>query len=180
LRAELFLLPEQDGWLRTGSLTAWFVAAAISFFAGFNSRLSELGNPTPAANALLAAGAIVAVYLAQPLEHRLTSRLLRGARGLLVFSGIVAAVSVALALLTGEPALPSDKASPKVWDLTSWRVGCVVLALLTAVALWPGSSIPWAVERSRRYRQRTYGSFARWSERSGDYFKRHAERRPRN
>jgi hypothetical protein len=171
----MFLLPEQDGWLRTGSLAAWFVAAAIYFFARFNSRLSELGNPTPAANALLAAGAIVAVWLAQPLEHRLTSRLLRGARGLLVFSGIVAALSVAIALLTGEP----TKASGEVWDLSNWRVGCVVLALLTAVALWPGSSIPWAAEWWRRYRQRTYGNFATWSERSRDFFKSRAERRPR-
>jgi hypothetical protein len=180
LRAELFLLPEQDGWLRTGSLTAWFVAAAISFFAVFHSRLSELGNPTPAANALLAAGAIVAVYLAQPPEHRLTSRLLRGARGLVVFSGIVAAVSVAIALLTGEHSESSGQTSPKVWNLANWRVGCVVLALLAAVALWPGSSFAWAVERSRRYQQRTYGSFVTWSERSRDYFKRRAERRPRN
>jgi hypothetical protein len=179
LRAELFLLPEQDGWLRTGSLTAWFVAAAISFFAVFNSRLNELGNPTPAANALLAAGAIVAVYLAQPPEHRLTSRLLRGARGLVVSSGIIAAVSVAIALLTGEPAEPSGQTSPKVWNLANWRVGCVVFALLAAVALWPGSSVAWAVERSRRYQQRTYGSFVTWSERSRDYFERRAERRPR-
>jgi hypothetical protein len=156
------------------------VAAAISFFAVFNSRLSELGNPTPAANALLAAGAIVAVYLAQPLEHRLTSRLLRGARGLLVFSGIVAAVSVAIALLTGQPVGPSNQTTPGVWNLTNWRVACVVLALLAAIALWPGSSIPWAAERTRRYQQRTYGSFATWSERSLEYFKRRAERRPRN
>jgi hypothetical protein len=179
LRAELFLLPEQDGWMRTASLTAWFVAAAIVFFAVFNPRLSELGNPTPAANALLAAGAIIAVYLAQPLEHRLTSRLLRGARGLIVLSGLVAAVSVAIALLTGEPSRPSDQTSPQVWTLTYWRWLCVALALLAAIGLWPGSWIAWAIERSRRYQYKTYRILMLRIERIGDYFKRHAERRAR-
>jgi len=180
LRAELFLLPEQDGWIRTASLTAWFVAAAIAFFAVFNPRLSELGNPTPAANALLAAGAVIAVYLAQPLEHRLTSHLLRGARGLIVLSGFVAAVSVAIALLTGEPSRPSDQTStPHVWTLTHWRWLCVVLALLAAVGLWPGSWVAWAIERSRRYQYRTYRILIIWIERVGDYFKSHAERRAR-
>ena len=168
IEARLLLLPERGGWTNVAIVTAVFVAAAVTFAARHINELLMYHNAVPASGVLPAVGAVAVVYLARPFEHRLTSRLLAGARTLLVGIGAAAAATTAGLLLVPPPSLSTDPKSPP-GTLISNGIGpwapyrCwVVYAVWTLASVLLLGRLLWPVYSHARRIRRAAGARFAW------------------
>jgi hypothetical protein len=112
-------------------------------------RLSRVDRAPTAASALLALGAVIAVFIARPWEHGLTSRILRGLRAGLLVSAASATLVVA-ALLTVEPPSPGcSRRCPPALGAFDDVAPFALIGAWGVVLVMTGTTISWVVSRSR-------------------------------
>jgi hypothetical protein len=168
LATALYLRPPPTGWLLAAFAITFLVALSLTLIATQIETLYRVDRATSVSSLLLALGAVVVVFLARPLEHGLTARLLRGARASLSVSAIAALV--AIALLTGIDTPGSNGSSvplSKAVGMFYWARWWIVVPLAWASCGVIGLSLlSWYVSTTR-LRGKTPGFLDRYAARTG-------------
>jgi hypothetical protein len=141
----LYLRTPPNGWLLATAGTTFIFALAMTLISSSIRTLYGNDQATTTASILLGIGAVAAVFLARPLEHSFTSRLLRGARIALVAMALSALVAIGLLLRVGvaPPHVSSGEPVTTLIGSFGWiRWYCTGLAwaafaiILASLASW--------------------------------------------
>lgn len=131
----------------SGALIAAFLTTVALFAcAGFADKIAT--NPTSAPALLLILPGLIASYIARPEQHALTTRLLAGARLLLLASALLAYGAAAKLALSGGPVIGQTEIAHRAHSLRTWLYPSAILATFLLVGLaityLRGRSRPWA------------------------------------
>ena len=92
-------------------------------------------NPTSAPALLLILPGLIASYIARPDQHALTTRLLSGARRLLMFSAFLAYLAAGRVALSGGTPKTLDEVEARADSLETWLTWLAAFAFLSSAAL---------------------------------------------
>ncbi len=117
-----------DEFITGATVAGIFVAVAM--WAAFFLAGAAKSSPNSVPTLLLLVPSVIAAYAVRPSVHRLTARLLRGARVVVMVSALLPFIgAAALALTKHESGQLAGDTFRSIW------LGCAILATLLAVAL---------------------------------------------
>jgi hypothetical protein len=131
----------------SGALIAAFLTTLALFAcAVFADKIAT--NPTSAPALLLILPGLIASYIARPEQHALTTRLLAGARLLLLLSALLAYGAAAKLALSGGPVETQKEVAHRAHSLRIWLYPSAILATILlaglAITYLRGRTRPWA------------------------------------